>query len=86
MDTGDRSGGPTPAPARGNDGRDRRYRLVSELRRPGEQLSIPDSAENVSVDVLSSQVVRVTYLSPLYELSFEDEADGNDTAEPRYFD
>jgi len=84
MDTGHRSGGSTPAPG-GNGGRDRQYRLVSELRRPGEQLSIPDSAENVSVDVLSSQVVRVTYLSPLYELSFERD-DEDDGADPRYFD
>lgn len=63
--------------------RGRQYRLVSELRRPGEQLSIPDSAENVSVDVLAPHVVRVTYLSPLYELGFED---GDGDPGPRYFD
>lgn len=80
-------GGP-PATRRRGDvrGRDpgRQYRLVSELRRPGEQLAIPDRAENVSVDVLSPQVVRVTYLSPLTQLSFDDPA--TEERDPYYID
>lgn len=72
-----RSGG------RGPD-RGQRYRLVSELRRPGEQFAIPDRAENVSVDVLSPQVVRVTYLSPLTRLGFEDSE--TEERDPYYID
>ncbi|AGN01778.1 hypothetical protein L593_09165 [Salinarchaeum sp. Harcht-Bsk1] len=84
MHTGDRSGATTPVGPRGSNW-GRQYRLVSELRRPGERLSIPDRAENVSVDVLSTQMVRVTYLSPLYEVSFEDDAEEDSGADPRYF-
>lgn len=61
---GSNSGGPPNAT----------YRIVSEITHHGEQLAIPDDAVRVTVQPLGHPgVARVTYLTPLRDVRFNDE-------------
>lgn len=48
------------------------YRVVSEIRRHGDWVDIPDRADNVTVQPLGADGrVRVSYLMPTQSVEFE---------------
>lgn len=61
------------------------YRVVSAVTRHGERITIPDDARNVSVQQLGrGGAVRVTYLTPVYEVPFGDGRRPDDRADREY--
>ncbi|MXR22121.1 hypothetical protein [Halobacterium bonnevillei] len=52
-----------------------RYRLVSELARPGEQFDVPEDVDPVVEPCERQGYVRVTYLKPVTAVPIEDDAD-----------
>lgn len=64
---------------------DNDYLVVSELKRHGEQVHIPDDAVNVTVQPLGQRgVTRVTYLTPLRELRFDGDSNRDDEPDRTY--
>lgn len=48
------------------------YRLVSELRRDGQWIDVPDDAVDLKVEPLPrAGVARVTYLRPIWEVEID---------------
>jgi hypothetical protein len=52
-----------------------KYRLVSELARPGQQFDVPDDADPVVEPSSRQGFVRVTYLKPVTAVPIEDNKD-----------
>lgn len=52
-----------------------RYRLVSELARPGEQFDVPAGVQPVVEPSEHEGYVRVTYAKPVTAVPIEDDAD-----------
>jgi|GEM_PF-1571752 hypothetical protein len=61
------------------------YRVVSEIRRHGDRVDIPDLASSVDVEPVGPDGrVRVTYLMPTQQLDVGEESDPE--PEPTYLD
>lgn len=61
------------------------YRVVSEVSRHGEQVTIPDDARNVTVQQLGHNgTVRVAYLTRLREVPIGDERGPDATGSREY--
>lgn len=52
-----------------------RYRLVSELARPGEQFDVPEGVQPVVEPSDRQGFVRVTYLKPVTPVPIQDDED-----------